>query len=84
MLRAVEGVRRGLVDRQGACVSGRVRLLAGMHLPGFERPIRGRIGLGVDIVRGHRGGFLLEVGAVGSRRGLAETHRGVRRGSQRE
>ena len=41
----VEGVRRGLVDRQGAGVGGRVGLLAGVDLPGLERPVRGRIGV---------------------------------------
>ena len=43
VLGAVERVRRGLVDRQGACVGRDVRGLARVHLLGFERPILGRV-----------------------------------------
>ncbi len=45
----VEGVGRGLVDRQGAGFGERVRLLAGVDLFGLERPVLGRIGLGVAL-----------------------------------
>ena len=55
----VEDVGRGLVDRQGAGAGGRVRRLAGVHLLGLERPVRGRIGVGV-VRSGHGRCFLCE------------------------
>ena len=49
----VEGVGRGLVDRQGARVGGGSGCLAGVDLLGLERPVRGRIGVVSGVVGGH-------------------------------
>src|ERR1700723_178365 len=73
----VEGVGRGLVDRQGAGVGGSVRALAGVNLLRFERPMRGWIGRGIG--RGsavsHVRCFLSRgVNRVSGRGWLAPTH----------
>ena len=47
VLGAVEGVRRGLVDRQRPRVGRAVGLLAGVDLLGLERPMRRRVVGGV-------------------------------------
>ncbi len=49
----VEGVRRGRIDRQSPGVGGRIRVLTSVYLFGFERPMRGRIGVGAIAVGAH-------------------------------